>query len=92
MPASRGGRLRRKGCSLARRTKRQATAAWRLLYRLLFMVSRRFRVDEYLEMNTVAVAIVFDAAFEGASLKEPITVISARLFSSATAPKSEWVQ
>lgn len=40
MPASRGGRLRRKGCSLARRTQRQATAAWRLLYRLLFMVSR----------------------------------------------------
>ncbi|KAK5857186.1 hypothetical protein PBY51_010444 [Eleginops maclovinus] len=37
MPASRGGRLRRKGCSLARRTQRQATAAWRLLYRLLFM-------------------------------------------------------
>lgn len=41
MPASRGGRLRRKGCSLARRTQRQATAAWRLLYRLLFMVSKR---------------------------------------------------
>ncbi|KAG7226246.1 hypothetical protein INR49_002996 [Caranx melampygus] len=40
MPSSRGGRLRRKGCSLARRTQRQATAAWRLLYRLLFMVSR----------------------------------------------------
>lgn len=40
MPTSRGGKLRRKGCSLARRTQRQATAAWRLLYRLLFMVSR----------------------------------------------------
>lgn len=40
MPASRGGRLRKKGCSLVRRTQRQATAAWRLLYRLLFMVRR----------------------------------------------------
>lgn len=39
MPASRAGRLRRKGCSLARRTQRRAIAAWRLLYRLLFMVS-----------------------------------------------------
>lgn len=40
MPASRGGKLRRKGRSLARRARRQATAAWRLLYRLLVMVSR----------------------------------------------------
>ncbi|CAB1330747.1 unnamed protein product [Coregonus sp. 'balchen'] len=40
MPASRPGRLHRKGCNLARRTQRQATAAWRLLYRLLFMRPR----------------------------------------------------
>lgn len=38
---SRGSRLRKKGCSMARRTQQQATAAWRLLYRLLFMVTRR---------------------------------------------------
>nr|XP_046163939.1 rho guanine nucleotide exchange factor TIAM2-like isoform X3 [Oncorhynchus gorbuscha] len=37
MPASSPGRLHRKGCNLARRTQRQATAAWRLLYSLLFM-------------------------------------------------------
>lgn len=43
MPASRPGRLHRKGCNLARRTQRQATAAWRLLYSLLFMVSRTER-------------------------------------------------
>lgn len=41
MPTSRGGRLRRKSCSLARRTQQQATAAWRLLYRLLVMVTHR---------------------------------------------------
>ncbi|KAG7276600.1 hypothetical protein CRUP_024321 [Coryphaenoides rupestris] len=37
MPAGWGVRVPRKGCSLARRTRRHATAAWRLLYRLLFM-------------------------------------------------------
>lgn len=45
MPASRGSRLCRKGCSLARRTQQQATAAWRRLCRLLFMVSRGFGED-----------------------------------------------
>lgn len=41
MPTSGNSKLRRKGCSLARRTRQQATAAWRLLYRLLFIVTRR---------------------------------------------------
>lgn len=41
MPTFKGGKLRRKGCSLVRRTHRHTTAAWRLLYRLLFMVTRR---------------------------------------------------
>lgn len=39
MPTFRVGKIRRKSCSLARRTKYQAIAAWRILYRLLFMVS-----------------------------------------------------
>lgn len=39
MPTFRVGKIRRKSSSLARRTKYQAIAAWRILYRLLFMVS-----------------------------------------------------
>lgn len=39
MPAFRVGKIRRKGCSLARRTKFHSISAWRILYRLLFMVS-----------------------------------------------------
>jgi len=39
MPTFRVGKIRRKSSSLAKRTKHQAIAAWRILYRLLFMVS-----------------------------------------------------
>ncbi|XP_030643226.1 T-lymphoma invasion and metastasis-inducing protein 2 [Chanos chanos] len=37
MPVLRLGSLRRKSFSLVRRTKRRATSAWRVLYRLLFL-------------------------------------------------------
>lgn len=39
MPAFRTVKLRRKSCALGRRTKSQARAVWRILYRLVFRVS-----------------------------------------------------
>lgn len=59
MPSTRGGRLRRRGCSLVRRAQRRATAAWRLLYRLLFMVSRG---SECVDQRLVSCSLLKEAS------------------------------
>lgn len=61
MPTFRVGKIRRKSCSLARRTKYQAIAAWRILYRLLFMVS--VFMGQNMRMERQCVSIDHSIAF-----------------------------